>query len=98
MLAGKNGIVYLVGAGPGDPGLLTIKGRECLSKADIVIYDYLANRIFLEYARDGADLNVISDVHFSLKRCRPRRRQERRTKLCPIRQRLQFPSPFYAKA
>jgi len=56
MLAGKNGIVYLVGAGPGDPGLLTIKGRECLSKADIVIYDYLANRIFLEYARDGAEL------------------------------------------
>jgi len=48
--------VYLVGAGPGDPGLLTIKGRECLSRADIIIYDYLANRIFLEYAKDGAEL------------------------------------------
>ena len=56
MLAGKKGKVYLVGAGPGDPGLLTIKGRDCLSMADVVIYDYLANRIFLEYAKDGADL------------------------------------------
>ena len=56
MTAGKKGKVYLVGAGPGDPGLLTIKGRECLSKADVIIYDYLANRIFLEYAKDGADL------------------------------------------
>jgi len=56
MEAGKKGKVYLVGAGPGDPGLLTIKGRECLSRADIIIYDYLANHIFLEYAKDGAEL------------------------------------------
>ena len=56
MEAGKKGKVYLVGAGPGDPGLLTIKGRECLSKADVIIYDYLANRVFLEYSKDGADL------------------------------------------
>ena len=55
MAAEKKGKVYLVGAGPGDPGLLTIKGRECLSKADVIIYDYLANRTFLEYAKDGAD-------------------------------------------
>ncbi len=56
MAAEKKGRVYLVGAGPGDPGLLTIKGRECLSRADVIIYDYLANRIFLDYAKDGADL------------------------------------------
>ncbi len=52
----KKGKVYLVGAGPGDPGLLTIKGKECLSQADAVIYDYLANKAFLEYARSGAEL------------------------------------------
>ena len=47
----QTGKVYLVGAGPGDPGLLTIKARECLEKADIVIYDYLANEKFLEYVQ-----------------------------------------------
>jgi len=52
----KKGKVYLVGAGPGDPGLLTIKGKECLSQADVVIYDYLANKSFLEYAQDTAEL------------------------------------------
>jgi uroporphyrinogen III methyltransferase/synthase len=56
MTAGKKGRVYLVGAGPGDPGLLTIKGKECLSLADVIIYDYLANRAFLEYAGKDAEL------------------------------------------
>ncbi|MBM3262934.1 MAG: HemD protein, partial [candidate division Zixibacteria bacterium] len=37
------GTVYLVGAGPGDPGLITVKGLACLKKADIVIADYLAD-------------------------------------------------------
>ncbi len=52
----KKGKIYLVGAGPGDPGLLTLKGKECLTQADIVIYDYLANKTFLEYADDNAEL------------------------------------------
>jgi len=52
----RKGKVYLVGAGPGDPGLLTIKGRECISRADVLIYDFLANPAFLEYAREGAEL------------------------------------------
>ena len=52
----QTGKVYLVGAGPGDPGLLTIKGKECLCEADVVIYDYLANDAFLNYAKDEAEL------------------------------------------
>ena len=56
MTGKKAGKVYLVGAGPGDPGLLTIKAKECLSRADVIIYDSLANRIFLEYADANAEL------------------------------------------
>lgn len=44
------GTVYLVGAGPGDPGLLTLKGRDCLARADVVLYDYLANPVLLDHA------------------------------------------------
>jgi uroporphyrinogen III methyltransferase / synthase len=50
------GKVYLVGAGPGDPGLLTLKGKECLQKADVIVYDNLANRAFLEHAGPGAEV------------------------------------------
>ncbi|MFW6004994.1 MAG: uroporphyrinogen-III C-methyltransferase [Desulfonatronovibrionaceae bacterium] len=48
--------VYLIGAGPGDPGLLTVKAREILEKADVVVYDYLANKVFLNYCRDQAEI------------------------------------------
>ncbi len=48
--------VYLIGAGPGDPGLLTLKGRDILSRADVVVYDYLANDVLLAHAREGAEL------------------------------------------
>ncbi len=51
---GQPGKVYLVGAGPGDPGLLTLKGQRCLAQADVVIYDYLANPRLLDYARPDA--------------------------------------------
>jgi len=50
-----SGKVYLVGAGPGDPGLLTIKGRDCLASAEVVIYDYLANPALLAFAPDTAE-------------------------------------------
>ncbi len=50
------GKVYLIGAGPGDPGLLTLKGRACIRKADVVVYDYLAAPALLAHADPGADL------------------------------------------
>ncbi len=48
--------VYLVGAGPGDPGLITVKGRECIAAADVIVYDYLAAPALLRHARPDAEL------------------------------------------
>jgi uroporphyrinogen III methyltransferase/synthase len=50
------GKVYLIGAGPGDPGLITVKGLDCVKKADVVIYDYLANERLLEHRRADSEL------------------------------------------
>ncbi len=52
----STGKVYLVGAGPGDPGLITVKGLECIQKADVIIYDYLAAEVLLHHARKNAEL------------------------------------------
>jgi len=49
------GKVYLVGAGPGDPGLLTLRGKACLERADVVLYDHLANPVLLDYAPSHAE-------------------------------------------
>lgn len=49
----KPGIVFLVGAGPGDPGLATLRAVECLRMAEVVVYDRLANRSLLSYAPDA---------------------------------------------
>lgn len=49
------GKVYLVGAGPGDPGLITVRGREALASADVVVYDRLASPRLLRYARPDAE-------------------------------------------
>jgi uroporphyrinogen III methyltransferase / synthase len=51
----SNGHVYLVGAGPGDPGLISVKGKACIEKADVLVYDYLAASSLLAYAREGAE-------------------------------------------
>ena len=52
----QQSLVYLIGAGPGDPGLITVKGRDCIARADVVIYDYLANDALLAHARPDAEL------------------------------------------
>ncbi len=57
--------VYLVGAGPGDAGLITVKGRSLVQSADILIYDYLANPTFLSWARPDAELVFVGKKGFS---------------------------------
>jgi len=58
-------IVYLIGAGPGDPGLMTVRGMECLAEADVVVYDYLANPRFLAGAREDAELIYVGKKGFT---------------------------------
>ncbi len=48
--------VFLIGAGPGDPGYLTLRGAECLALADVVLFDYLVNPAILRHARADAQL------------------------------------------
>ncbi|MDA8632818.1 uroporphyrinogen-III C-methyltransferase [Verrucomicrobiales bacterium] len=52
----SKGICYLVGAGPGDPGLMTLRGKECIEIADVIVYDYLSNAEFLHWAKPGAEM------------------------------------------
>lgn len=58
-------IVYLIGAGPGDPGLMTVKGLERIAQADVVVYDYLANPVFLEHAREDAEIVYVGKKGFT---------------------------------
>ncbi|RMH34920.1 MAG: uroporphyrinogen-III C-methyltransferase [Nitrospirae bacterium] len=51
----QQGKVFLVGAGPGDPDLLTLKGKACLEQADVVLYDHLANPALLAYVPERAE-------------------------------------------
>ena len=52
----KTGKVYLVGAGPGDLGLVTLRAKECIRNADVIIYDHLANPDVLGWAREDAEV------------------------------------------
>lgn len=54
--------VYLLGAGPGDPGLLTLKARDVLARADVVVYDALANESLLAHARPDAEKIYVGKV------------------------------------
>jgi len=65
----KQGKVYLVGAGPGDPGLLTVKGRECLQQANVIMYDRLLDDSLLDEAHPDAEKTYVgkSAQHHSMK-------------------------------
>jgi uroporphyrinogen III methyltransferase/synthase len=56
MSMSKRGKVYLVGAGPGDLGLVTLRAKECIENADVIVYDHLANPETLAWARDDAEI------------------------------------------
>ncbi|MCM3718843.1 uroporphyrinogen-III C-methyltransferase [Fictibacillus phosphorivorans] len=61
------GKVYLVGAGPGDPELITVKGLRCIQEADVILYDRLVNKELLEHAKKGCDLiycGKLPNYHF----------------------------------
>ena len=62
------GKVYLVGAGPGDPGLITVKGLKCLKQAEVIIYDRLVDERLLQEARPDAELIYVgkSPQHHAL--------------------------------
>lgn len=53
------GTVFLVGAGPGDPGLITLRGVECLKSADVILCDYLANQSLLDHAKTDAEIIIL---------------------------------------
>lgn len=55
----RGGTVYLVGAGPGDPGLLTLRGRDLLASADVVLHDELVHRALLELVRPDAAVEYV---------------------------------------
>ncbi|PYL69102.1 MAG: HemD protein, partial [Verrucomicrobia bacterium] len=52
----QNGTVYLVGAGPGDLGLVTLRAKECIENADVIVYDHLANPEMISWARNDAEI------------------------------------------
>src|SRR5256714_14288260 len=52
----ETGMVFLVGAGPGDLGLVTLRARECIEQAEVIVYDYLCNPEMLRWAAENAEL------------------------------------------
>lgn len=85
------GTVYLVGAGPGDPELLTVKAWRCLEQADVIIYDRLVNKALLALARPDCKLIYVGkrkhlhsvpqpEIHALMQRCAHRYRRVVRLK------------------
>lgn len=58
-----SGRVYLVGAGPGDPGLLTLRGQRCLAAAQVVVHDDLVNRRLLDHVSPDAEIVDVGRPH-----------------------------------
>jgi uroporphyrin-III C-methyltransferase len=61
----KSGIVYLVGAGPGDPDLITVRGLACIRESDVILHDRLINRRLLDDVRQEAEIIDVGKDHGS---------------------------------
>jgi uroporphyrin-III C-methyltransferase len=59
----SSGIIYLVGAGPGDPDLITVRGLACVREADVILHDRLVSRRILDEARSGAEIIDVGKEH-----------------------------------
>ena len=58
----EKGICYLVGAGPGDLGLVTLKAKECIERCDVLVYDALSSAELVGWAKKGCCLLYTSDA------------------------------------
>src|SRR5256885_17167225 len=56
LMAEKGGKCFLVGAGPGDLGLVTLRAKACIQQAEVIVYDYLCNPETLRWAPENAEL------------------------------------------
>jgi uroporphyrin-III C-methyltransferase len=65
----ETGWVWLAGAGPGDPGLITVLGAHAIQQADVILYDALINDVLLRLARPGAEL-VFAGKRAGVKSCK----------------------------
>src|SRR5882672_7650044 len=65
----ERGWVWLAGAGPGDPGLVTVLGAHAIQSADVILYDALIDTVLLKLARPGAEL-VFAGKRAGVKSCK----------------------------
>ena len=89
MIENANPLVALVGAGPGNPGLLTLRAVECLARADLVLYDKLVPARLLDFAPPAAERVCIAD----LAGCHPERWPHIHQALMEVYRRRQARSP-----
>ena len=61
----KQGICYLVGAGPGDPGLVTFKAKECIETCDVLVYDALSSAELVGWTKKGCELIFETSPHLA---------------------------------
>ncbi len=96
MKSKNRGTVYLVGAGPGDPELITVKGMKLLQKADVVVYDFLVDKKLLTFARKDAEMICVgkSSSFHTLKQEEINQLLAEKAQHCAIVVRLKNGDPF----